>query len=246
MGLVNSLPTLPLFFSFFLLIYFIAYFRVFRNWPPSTLPEAASCLISIFHGTPAVFFASTAILADPLRGFSSPNTLPQNCVLDFSVAYFLMDLLHYLVFYPSDVLFIGHHLATLFVFLTCRYLVKHGAYAILVLLVLAEVTSACQNAWTLANARRMENEFAAKVFDVLSPPFYAFYSVVRGFLGPYFLYQMGSSYISGVAEGVIPKWVWVSWLIVVTLAISVSILWVSNLWAQLYREKSAKLAKKLT
>ncbi|KAJ8775033.1 hypothetical protein K2173_020037 [Erythroxylum novogranatense] len=132
-----------------------------------------------------------------------------------------MDLLHYLIFYPSNVLFIGHHLATLFVFLTCRYLVQHGAYAILALLVLAEVTSACQNAWTLANARRMNNEFAAKVFDVLSPPFYVFYSVARGFLGPYFVYQMGSSYISG--------WVWVSWLIVVTLAIFVSILWVSNL-----------------
>ncbi|KAJ8768855.1 hypothetical protein K2173_023850 [Erythroxylum novogranatense] len=141
-----------------------------------------------------------------------------------------MDLLHYLIFYPSDILFVEHHLATLFIFLTCRYLVTKG----------------CRKAWALANAQRMDNEFAAKVFDVLSPPFYAFYSVIRGFLGPYFVYQMGSSYISGVAEGVIPKWVWVSWLIVVTLAISVSILWVLNLWAQLYREKSAKLAKKLT
>ncbi|KAJ8750395.1 hypothetical protein K2173_014310 [Erythroxylum novogranatense] len=242
----SFLHTLPAFFAFFLFIYFMAYFAVFRNWPLAARPEAASCMISIFHGTPAVVLASAAILADPLRSFSSANTAAQNSVLEFSVAYFLMDLIHYLIFYPSDVLFIGHHLATLFVFLTCRYLTHHGAYAILTLLILAEVTSACQNVWTLANARRLDNAFAAKVFDVLSPPFYTLYLVVRGFLGPYFVLQMGSSYISGVAEGVIPKWVWVSWLVVVGLAISVSILWISNLWVQLYRERSAKLGKKLT
>lgn len=243
--LIPSLPNLPLFLSFFLSIYLIANFIVFRNWSPKLRPEASSCLISLFHGTPAVFFASHAIIADPNHGFSSPNTVSQNAVLDFSIAYFLMDLIHYLIFFPSDLLFIGHHLATLFVFVTCRYLVFHGAYAILSLLVLAEVTSACQNAWTLANARRMDVEFAATVYDVLSPPYYAVYSVARGFLGPYFVYQMGVFYVSGAAETVIPKWVWVSWMFVVIMAISVSILWVMNLWIQLYRERSRKLEKKL-
>ncbi|XP_020402092.1 leucine-rich repeat extensin-like protein 5 [Zea mays] len=51
--------------------------------------------------------------------------------------------IHYLAFLPGDVLFIAHHLATLFVFLTCCHLVRHSAYA---LLVLAEVTSLLQNA----------------------------------------------------------------------------------------------------
>uniref|UniRef100_A0A2P2KBF8 Uncharacterized protein LOC105140167 n=1 Tax=Rhizophora mucronata TaxID=61149 RepID=A0A2P2KBF8_RHIMU len=241
----QSIPSLPLFYLFFVLIYLTAYFIVFRNWSPKTRPEASSCLISIFHGTPAVFLASRAIFADPNCGFSSPNTRTQNSVIEFSIAYFLMDLVHYLIFYPGDVLFIGHHLATLFVFLTCRYLVNHGAYAILSLLVLAEVTSACQNAWTLASARRFDADFAARVHELLSPPFYAFYSVVRGCLGPYFVYQMGAFYMSGAADGVIPRWVWASWLLVVAMAICVSILWISNLWVQLYNEWCGKSHKKL-
>ncbi|KDP46331.1 hypothetical protein JCGZ_10171 [Jatropha curcas] len=244
--LIQSLPNLPLFFSFFLFIYLLAYFVVFRNWTSKVRSEASSCLISLCHGTPAVFLASYAIFADSNRGFSSPNTIIQDAVLDYSIAYFLMDLIHYVIFYPSDVLFIGHHLATLFVFMTCRYVVSHGAYAILWLLILAEVTSLCQNTWTLAGARRTDVKFASKVYDFLSPPFYAFYSLVRGLLGPYFVYQMGAFYISGVADRVIPKWVWISWMIVVTTAISVSILWITNLWVELYRAKKSKCEKKLT
>ncbi|KAK1569331.1 hypothetical protein Q3G72_035540 [Acer saccharum] len=233
--------------SFFFSIYLFAYFLVFRNWSPKIRPEASSCFISLFHGTPAVFLASRALLADDKLTFSSVNTDAQNLALDYSIAYFLADLAHYIVFFPNDVLFIGHHLATLFVFITCRYLVAHGAFAILTLLILAEVTSACQNAWTLSGARRHDVEFAAKVYRVLSPPFYAFYSVVRGILGPLFVYNMVAYFVSGAADHVIPKWVWISWIIVVVSAISVSILWVWNLWVELFRERraSSSLEKKV-
>lgn len=242
--LVTSIPNLPLFFAAFLIVYLIAYFIIFRNWKPMLRPEAASCAISFTHGTPAVFLAAAAILSDPDRSFHSRNTPFQSLVLDFSVAYFLMDLCHYLIFYPNDLLFIGHHLATLFVFLTCRFAVYHGAYAILVLLVLAEVTSFCQNTWTLAAARKSDSQFAAKLYEFLSPPFYALYSVVRGFAGPLFMYQMLVSFLSGAADNVIPRWMWISWFVVILTAISVSILWVSNLWVQLYTQKSLKLDKK--
>ncbi|KAA8530130.1 hypothetical protein F0562_004839 [Nyssa sinensis] len=147
----------------FLFLYLIAYFVVFRNWGPKLRPEASSCLTSLAHGTPAVFLALHAIYSDPNSGFASVNTNYQNLVLDYSIAYFLMDLCHYLIFYPNDVLFISHHLATLFVFVTCRYVVFNGAYAILVLLVLAEVTSFCQNTWTLAKARKADLATAAQV-----------------------------------------------------------------------------------
>ncbi|KAF5457353.1 hypothetical protein F2P56_021461 [Juglans regia] len=239
------IPLLLLFFFMFFTIYLVAYFIVFRNWSPNIRPESSSCFISLAHGTPAVLLSTFSILADSNRGFASPNTDPQNLVLDFSIAYFLMDLLHYIVFFPKDVLFIAHHLATLFVFVTCRYLVSHGAYAILVLLILAELTSACQNAWTLANARKNDVAFAAKLYGLLSPPFYTVYSIVRGLVGPYFLYEMFAFYVSGAAKSVIPKWVWVSWIVVVLTAISVSILWVSNLWVELYRDRTGKLEKKI-
>ncbi|GFY87345.1 DNA-binding storekeeper-like protein [Actinidia rufa] len=197
--------------------------RLLRRLPPlvpKLRPEAASCFISLLHGTPAVLFASLSILSDPSRGFASPNTDPQDSALDYSIAYFSMDLVHYLIFYPSDLLFIGHHLATLFVFVTCRYLVAHGAFAILVLLILAEVTSFCQNTWTLASARRGDLEVARE-------------SMIR-------------FYLSGAADHVIPRWVWISWVVVVVSAISVSILWISNLWVELYRERTGKIVKKVT
>ncbi|MFS7970433.1 putative TLC domain-containing protein [Helianthus anomalus] len=234
---ISSIPHLPLFFSMFLTIYFTAHFLIFRTWTPKLRPEASSCLISLAHGTPAVLLASNALISNPTHTFSSPNTDFQNTVLEYSIAYFLMDLFHYLIFNPKDILFIGHHLATLFVFVTCRYLVGHGAYGVLVLLVLAEVTSFFQNVWTLSNALRSESKVAAQVFDVLSPPFYALYSVVRGFLGPVFVYRMVGFYLSGEADGVIPRWVWVSWVFVVVSAILVSIVWIWNRWVDLYRER---------
>ncbi|CAI9111536.1 OLC1v1011781C1 [Oldenlandia corymbosa var. corymbosa] len=236
-----SIPNLPIFFTVYLLLYLLAYFFIFRQWATKLRPEASSCVISLAHGTPAVILASWAILSDPIRDFHSPNTPFQSLVLDYSIAYFTMDLCHYLVFYPTDVLFIGHHLATLFVFITCRYLVFHGAFAIMVLLILAEVTSLCQNVWTLAGARRADSGFAARVYEVLSPPFYVLYTLVRGFVGPYFVYRMLGFYLAGLADRVIPRWVWVSWVCVVFTAICVSILWISNLWIELFRERNSKL-----
>ncbi|PON88711.1 hypothetical protein TorRG33x02_154170 [Trema orientale] len=97
-----------------------------------------------------------------------------------------MDL-HYIIFFTGDLFFIGHHLANLFIFVTCWYLISHGTFSILFLLILAEVTSFYQNMWMLANARRGNVEFAAKVYDLLSPPFYALYLVACGFMRPYFI-----------------------------------------------------------
>ncbi|XP_047317682.1 TLC domain-containing protein At5g14285 [Impatiens glandulifera] len=240
------LPTnVPIFFTVFLIIYLIAYFIVFRKWNPNLRPEAASCMISFAHGTPAVFLACYGIFTDQTRSFASINTQFQNMVLDYSISYFLMDLCHYLIFYPKDVIFIGHHLATLFVFITCRYVALHGAFSILVLLIIAEVTSLCQNTWTLAGGRRADSEYAAKVYDVLSPPFYVIYSIARGLAGPLFMYKMIVFFASGAAENVIPRWIWVSWVIVVSVAISVSWLWISNLWIQLFAERSRKLEEKI-
>lgn len=156
-----------------------------------------------------------------------------------------MDLLHYLILIPGDVLFIAHHLATLFVFATCRYLVLHGAYSILVLLILAEVTSFCQNVWTLAGLKKTELPFAASVYRLVSPPFYALYTVMRVVLGPLFFCKMSAFYLSGKAGGMIPTWVAISWIVVVGGAISVSILWIWNRWMELYSEKK-EMVKKLT
>ncbi|KNA03052.1 hypothetical protein SOVF_212850 [Spinacia oleracea] len=234
----NQITPSPIliFLPIFLTIYLTGYSLIFKNWPPKFRPEAASCFISLFHGTPAAILAIFSLLNSPHTTYFSQNTLLQNTILEYSISYFIMDLTHYLIFYPSDVLFIGHHLATLFVFVTCRFVVSHGAFSILMLLILAEVTSLLQNLWTLANARKEELESAARVFAILSIPFYVMYTIARVFLGPIFVYKMISSFLRGDGDGIIPIWVMISWICVIAMAISVSILWVSNLWVDLFRQ----------
>ncbi|KAF0927123.1 hypothetical protein E2562_029986 [Oryza meyeriana var. granulata] len=238
----------PAFLAMYAAIYCAGHLALFRRWARPLRLDGASCLISLAHGTPAALAAAGAILAQPAaaRGFAAPNSRLQDHVLDYSVAYFTMDLLHYLAFLPGDTLFIAHHLATLFVFVTCRYLVRHGAYALLVLLVLAEVTSLLQNAWTLAGIWRAEKPAAARVYSALSPPFYFLYTIVRGVAGPLFFLKMSLFYLSGQAVDVIPWWVRISWIIVVGTAITVSNLWIWNLWKELFRERKQSMAKKST
>ncbi|XP_073006739.1 TLC domain-containing protein At5g14285-like [Typha latifolia] len=243
-GLISNYSMFPTFFAMFSIIYVLGYFVIFRNWNPKHRPDASSCFISLFHGTPAAILALLAILTQKNWGFALPNSNFQNLVLDFSIAYFTVDLLHYLILIPGEYLFVAHHLATLFVFITCRYLTLHGAFALLVLLVFAEVTSACQNIWTLAGLRRAELPLAARVYEILSPPFYVLYTVMRGVAGPLFFYKMSSFYLSGKARDVIPWWVSVSWIVVVGTAILVSILWISNLWVVLFNERSQIEGKK--
>ncbi|KAM7269199.1 hypothetical protein ACFE04_024696 [Oxalis oulophora] len=246
---METLSLFAVFFFTFLAIYLFAYFTIFRNWGPNHRPDASSSLMSLAHGTPAVILSLYAILIPktPLT-LTSQNSEPQNRVLEFSMAYFLVDLLHYIVFKPSDFLYILHHLATLYVLLTCRCMVGHGGLAVLGLLILAEVTSPCQNIWSLAGYRKSEVVAAAKLHESLSPPFFVFYSVCRGILGPAFVYKMALFYFSGgEVDGLIPKWAWISWMFVIVTAILVSILWILNNWSLWYNRhmKTCKMQEKL-
>ncbi|XP_010421471.1 PREDICTED: TLC domain-containing protein At5g14285-like [Camelina sativa] len=236
----SSPATLPSFLLLFLAVYLIGYFIIFRSWKSSS-HLGASCLMSLFHGTPAVVMASHTLLTIPravVHSFASPNNVVESTVLDLSMAYFTVDLFHYLIFLPNDFIFILHHMATLYVFVTCRFAVGHGAHALLLLLVLAEVTSACQNVWTITGYRKHDVVMARRVRELLSPPFYLFYTLVRGLAGPVALYDMAAFYVSGAAEGAVPRWAWLSWLVVIGVAIVVSVLWVLRNWVDWFREKN--------
>ncbi|KAJ9176227.1 hypothetical protein P3X46_011565 [Hevea brasiliensis] len=243
---MDTALNLPTSFIMFLSMYLLAYFVIFRSWSPKRRAEVSSCFISIIHGTPAVIFAIQALLhTQNSHSYASSNSTFHNRALEFSMAYFLMDLLHYIVFFPTDVLFILHHLATLYVFVTCRYMVHYGAYGILVLLILAEATSLCQNVWTIAGFRKADVPAAARLYEFLSPPFLAFYSVVRGILGPLFVLKMVKFHLTGEANNLIPGWAWISWMVVIVTAILVSILWVSNHWIDWLRERSRLAQEKV-
>lgn len=64
-------------------------------------------------------------------------------------------------------------------------------------------------------------------------------------MGPYFVYRMVEFYAGGGARGVVPAWAWVSWVLVVVMAIGVSIMWISNLWVQFFRERRGNLDQKI-
>lgn len=232
---------LPYFIFMFISIYLFAYTTLFKNWDPKKRLDASSCLISLTHGTPIVFlsiYANFLHTQTPQHHFASQNTPFQAIVLDFSIAYFIIDTSHYILFTPNDHLFIAHHVAVLYVFITCRYIIRYGAFAILLLLVLAEVTSLLQNMWSLASYRKDEVAVAARLYDGLSPYFYGVYTVVRGVLGPLFVYKMVVFYLNGDGDGMVPLWAWVSWMVVIVCAILVSVLWVSNLWLNFFKERS--------
>lgn len=183
-------PNLVGFTLVFSIIYLFGYLIIFKDWKEKVRPDASSCIMSLAHGTPAVILSIYSMLQTSFQNLdiSIQNSPFQEMILEYSIAYFLVDLLHYLVFYPSDVLFIAHHLATLYVFLTCRFVVHHGGATLLGLLFLAEITSPCQNTWSLARYRKNNIPMAAK----LSPVFYMFYSLVRGVIGPLFVYKWKS------------------------------------------------------
>ncbi|KAJ6430325.1 hypothetical protein OIU84_021680 [Salix udensis] len=239
-------PTLPRFFAGFISMYFLGYFVFFRNWEPKQRKDASSCLMSLAHGSPAVLMAIRALLHSQTVGsFAYPNSALENTVLEFSTAYFLADLLHYMVFFPDETLFILHHIATLYVFVTCRYMIHYGAQGLVLLLVLAEVTSACQNVRSIAGNRKADVPAAARLHDLLAAPFYALYSLVRGILGPICLFKMGVFYLNGGAAGLIPAWAWISWMVVIGSAILVSIVWILNRWEEWIAERSHKAQKKV-
>ncbi|XP_038892912.1 TLC domain-containing protein At5g14285-like [Benincasa hispida] len=224
-------PSLPLFFFMFLFVYAFAYLVLLRNWGPKQRLEASSCFISLAHGSPVVIMAVIAILQAPnMADFAAPNTKFQALVLEYSIAYFLLDLLHCILFSPDDFVFIFHHLAVLYVFVTCNYLVHCGAVPILGLLVLAELSSGCQNVWTLAGYKR-----AAKFQDLMAPYFFSFYSVLRVGLAPMFVYKMGEFYVWSLGENLIPKWAWISWMGVIGMAIFGSMSWIGNHWVFWFR-----------
>jgi len=64
-------------------------------------------------------------------------------------------------------------------------------------------------------------------------------------LGPYVVFRMAAFYSGGGAAGVIATWVWISWVVVVSVAIAGSIAWVSNLWIEVYEERSREVEEKI-
>uniref|UniRef100_A0A0D6QVR7 TLC domain-containing protein n=1 Tax=Araucaria cunninghamii TaxID=56994 RepID=A0A0D6QVR7_ARACU len=229
------LPSIVLFAA----LYAFGYFVVFRKWKGKNRFEAASCGISLVHGTITCLASVYDMLHSPWK-LDAPNTLLENQIMEFSTAYFVVDLLHYLLVNPSDYLFIFHHFATSFYMLTCMYYTGHGGLSAISLIAAGEATSPLQNVWTVSRMARAESELANRVYTSLSPFFTVYFTFMRCIVGPYVTWNLASFYIAGKADAVIPRWLAYTWMITVFMAIFGSIIWVYKLWAGLIKFYSRK------
>ena len=163
------------------------------------------------------------------------NTPLENTVMEFNIAYFLVDSMHYLVFFPDDFFFKAHQLATFFVMASYCYYVGHEGLVVMSLLFLVEITRVCQNAWTLAIISRLESSQVALIYKILSPLFYSFYTLILGFVAPILIFHLAQFYIDGKADDVIPRWLACCWIAIMVMEIFGSMAWILNLWIDLFR-----------
>jgi len=123
------------FLFMFLSIYPICYFILFRDRRPAIRIKYSSCMISSVHAISVSILGAIAIFSDINLGFAANNTAFQKITLYCSIAYFIANLLHYVVFFPKAARFVAPQLASLFVVFTCRHVVSHGTFYVFFLLV---------------------------------------------------------------------------------------------------------------
>ncbi|CAM6119970.1 unnamed protein product [Calypogeia fissa] len=220
--------------ALFTVVYAFAYFVVFKRWKGRPRFDAASCGISLVHGTISAILAARDI-STTAWVLDAPNTLRQNQIMEYSMAYFVIDLLNYLYAAPDDYLFIGHHIATFTYMFSCRYYTGFGATSVMCLIAAGEATSPVQNIWTIARMARQESPLALKVYTNLSPFFTFYFTLVRGILGPYLVWELGKFYMVGKADAVVPRWLAYCWMFKIAFAIFGSMIWVYKLWMGLIK-----------
>lgn len=232
-------PVLVSCIPMFVFVYLIAYYRLFSGWKQKARFEAASCSMSMIHGTVTTILSALEFFRNPWK-LDAPNTPIQNVVMEFSMAYFLVDLLHYILFVPEDVKFILHHLATSIYMMSCRYYTKHGALSVMALMGLGEVTTPLQSIWTVARLGRDDSYLAKRIYESTSLLFTIFFTITRGITAPILAWKLFEFYLSNQAKDVIPFWLAASWMAMVSVGLAGSIMWVYSLWVGLRRFNARK------
>lgn len=232
------LSCIPIFVS----IYLIGYYWMFSEWRHKARFEAASCTMSMIHGTVATILSGYELLHRPWK-LDAPNTVFENVVMELSMAYFFVDLLHYLLFVPEDYKFTLHHLATSVYMLSCRYYTKHGALSVMALMGLGEVTTPLQSVWTVARLGRKRSYLAKKTYESTSLFFTTFFTFTRGLVAPVLISKLCKFYLWDQAKSVIPYWLAAFWMAIVIVGYAASVMWVYSLWVGLRRFNSQKRVK---
>ncbi|KAH7414883.1 hypothetical protein KP509_14G016000, partial [Ceratopteris richardii] len=232
---------------FFTGLYLLGYWVVFaRRWPRGAVDrfKAASCCMSILHGTSTSIYMLNLFYTDKQQDgggensstmkfwlasrLGAANTRFEEAIMEYSTAYFLVDLVHYLLFVPNQPLFVLHHVFTSSYMLSCRFYTGHGAFSTIILFVVGESTSFLQNVWTISLLTH-----SAKLFNLLNVPFLIMFSIFPGVLTPWATWQLCLYFLfSREASAVVPFPLAHYWMWSVFMGISGSLYWVSTHWTQ--------------
>ncbi|XP_024389999.1 TLC domain-containing protein At5g14285 [Physcomitrium patens] len=219
----------------FTAVYFYGYFFLFSKlWKGRSRYEAASCGMSLTHGTAVAALCCYEIFSKEWV-LDAPNTPLQNKIMEYSMAYFIVDLLNLAFTAPDDYLFIIHHIGTLSYMISCRYFIQHGAISVMCCIAGGEITSPVQNIWTLSKMAQDSSQKAKQLFLSISPFFTVYFTIVRAGFGPYLTWALGRFYLGGHADHIMPRWLACCWLFKLVFAILASMLWVTHLWVALFK-----------
>ena len=111
-----------------------------------------------------------------------PNTPPQVLLLQFSLAYLLVDTA-YAAAFTDDYIIMAHH-AVAATYVTIVLALGVGGISAVLTFFLGELTTPLLNVFSVTKELKGERAWAAKVFEAVSPVFTAFFLLVRSIVGP--------------------------------------------------------------
>lgn len=180
---------LPLYVVAFALVFYAA-FAVWSVLPvtstkrPKFRATFSSCCISVAHGLITTVLATQEILQVWPLDMNAANTPRQIFLMQFSLAYMVVDLVAFLLpFTPDDVLFVGHHCMT-GAYMASSLWLGRGGISCIVLMALGESTSLLQNGWYIVRDLRRDSKLAYTLFKQLSPVYTVVFVLVRTIIGP--------------------------------------------------------------
>ncbi|GKY92554.1 hypothetical protein MPSEU_000225700 [Mayamaea pseudoterrestris] len=239
---IAALSTLRFAFMYMLI-------HVFQ-WPDAMISrDAAASLVGIFHSVLLVPALAACFLAHPYSPSGAMEISPLwyqravTALLQFCTGYMIYDgtlnilILKYPNYAPSDLMFLGHHLATTLYMTACR-LLERGHQSAMMCMFLGELTNPFQNSYMVAEfAQTLEccnGHVSQLLFSVTECAFSSIYCLMRVIIGPILCLHITFD-LWWRGRHTIPWGVLVVWTLLIWAVIIGSIPWIQDCWSKLQK-----------
>lgn len=220
------------------------------HWPDEEISrDAAASLVGIFHSVWLVPSLAACFLAHPYSPHQALRDSPHwyqravSTLLQFCTGYMVYDgslnilILKYPNYKASDLMFLGHHLATTLYMTACRWL-ESGHQSAMMCMFLGELTNPFQNSFMVAEfAQTLEccNGHVSQVLFLVTECAFAFlYCTMRVIVGPilcaHITYDLWWHGRKTIPIAVLTVWTLLIWAVLVG-----SIPWILDCWSKLQK-----------